>query len=210
VGEQRVVIRRIGFARWETHVTLEAGKSLDLRILIGRAIILEPVTVKATPLERAMESFDEHRKVGLGRFMTRADIAKYDGMKLAGVLEQIPGVVLLKGTWVMSKRSPKIFCPMPAGRNSPAMLRACLESHGAYVPEDDEARRGVQSVCYPLVYVDKMLVTGHKEPTEPFDVNTVVPERIEAIEFYAGAAQTPLEYSRLGSNCGVLVIWTRR
>jgi hypothetical protein len=53
-------------------------------------------------------------------------------------------------------------------------------------------------------------MNGSREPTQPFDLNTITPESIEAIEYYAGAAQTPVKYSRLGSNCGVLVIWTRR
>ena len=38
----------------------------------------------------------------------------------------------------------------------------------------------------------------------------IPPERVEAMEFYAGAAETPMRYSRMGSNCGALVIWTRK
>jgi hypothetical protein len=53
-------------------------------------------------------------------------------------------------------------------------------------------------------------MNGAIEPTEPFDISMIAPEQVEAVEFYAGPAQTPLKYSRMGSNCGVLVIWTRR
>jgi hypothetical protein len=45
---------------------------------------------------------------------------------------------------------------------------------------------------------------------EPFDVNSIPPETIEAIEWYAGPAQTPSEYNNLNTACGVLVIWTHR
>jgi hypothetical protein len=214
VGEQIVTVRRLGFARLETNVVFEAGKSAEIRLVLGRAILLEAVEVKANGFERAMRSFDEHQRVGLGRFMTRSEISKYDGMKLASVLQQLPNAAVDRGQWITSNRAPSALCAMPGPpRTSTGILTAlghCLENHGYYVPEPHETLQGMQVKCYPLVYIDNVLVTGHKEPTEPFDVNEIAPERVEAIEFYAGAAQTPLEYSRMGSNCGVLVIWTRR
>ena len=42
------------------------------------------------------------------------------------------------------------------------------------------------------------------------NLQRIAVEDIEAIEFFAGPAQTPAEYSDLGSNCGVLVLHTRR
>ena len=59
------------------------------------------------------------------------------------------------------------------------------------------------------MYLDNLLMNP-QQPTEPFDINTIAPEQIEAIEFYAGASQTPLRYSNLNSACGVLVIHRRR
>ena len=139
--------------------------------------------------------------------MTRAELSKYDGMKLTGLLAQIPGIAVVSGrtsgAWVTSQRAPAALCP-------PQQAKGCLESHGYYVPDGVEARQGIVPACYSLVYVDHMLMNGAREPTEPFDVSTIPPERVEAVEYYAGAAQTPLEYSRSGSSCGVLVIWTRR
>lgn len=67
--------------------------------------------------------------------------------------------------------------------------------------------RGPKSIgggCLADVYLDAV-----KQPP-PFDVNTIHPDQIEAIEYYAGAAQTPAKYMRLGISCGVLVIHTRR
>ena len=77
-----------------------------------------------------------------------------------------------------------------------------------YVPSDAEKRRGVECTCYAQVYVDGIL-QNPGSPTEPFDVNGIPPEQIEAVEWYASPAQTPVEYTRLGSTCGVLVIHTR-
>jgi len=38
----------------------------------------------------------------------------------------------------------------------------------------------------------------------------LMPDDIEAIEFYASAATTPARYYDPSMPCGVVVIWTRR
>jgi hypothetical protein len=215
-GEQRVIVRRLGYGAADTRVTFQNNETVERRVVLGRAVMLEPVTISETPFERAMESFEQNKRVGLGHFMTRAEIAKFDGMKLAGVLGQIPGVELVAGrgasAWVTSRRAPRPLCPpgLVGTPDNPTTAGQCLMSHGYYIPYRDEADRGVKIACYAQVWLDGALVNGIKEPTEPFDINEIAPERIEAMEFYTGAAETPLKYSRMGSACGVLVIWTRR
>jgi len=215
-GEQRVVVRRLGYGAADTRVSFQNAETVERRVVLGRAVMLEPVTVSASPFERAMASFEQNKRVGLGHFMMRADIAKYDGMKLAGVLAQIPGLELIAGrgagAWVTSRRAPRPLCPpgQVGTPDNPTAAGRCLMSHGYYIPYRDEADRGVKIACYAQVWLDGVLVNGIKEPAEPFDINDIAPERIEAMEFYTGAAETPLKYSRTGSACGVLVIWTRR
>jgi hypothetical protein len=214
-GEQRVVVRRLGYGAADTRLKFEGHETVERRVVLGRAVMLEPVTVSDRAIARSLESFEENRRVGLGHFLTRAEIAKYDGMTLRTVLQQIPDVRMVNGrtesAWVTSRRAPAALCPTPPPRDPTRPLRpGCLENHGYYVPFTYEAAQGMVPACYALVYVDGALMNGVREPVEPFDVSTIAPERIEAIEFYAGAAQTPLKYSRMGSNCGVLVIWTRR
>ena len=216
-GEHRVRVRRMGYGAADARVMFGPGETVERRIVLGRAVTLEPVTVSERAIDRTMASFEENRHVGLGHFLTRAELAKYTGMKLTGILAQIPGLDLINGsttgTWVTSRRGPAALCPPGPTGSPPDHLTPtgrCLESHGYYVPDDEEARRGVAVACYALVYLDGVLMNGVREPTEPFDVSTIPPERVEGLEFYAGAAETPLQYGRVGSNCGVLVIWTRR
>ena len=201
-GDQHVVVRRIGYGAADTHVTFRSNETVERRVVLGRAVMLEPVIVSDLAFERAMASFDEHRRVGLGHFIARAEIAKYEGMKLGTVLQQLPGIDLRHGqdhgTFVSSRRAPRPLCP----HNQPG----CLESHGFYI----EGENGAPVACYSLVWLDGVLINGAREPTEPFDVDRYAPQQVEAVEFYAGAAETPTEYSRMGSNCGVLVIWTKR
>jgi hypothetical protein len=69
----------------------------------------------------------------------------------------------------------------------------------------------VNCPCYPLVYLDDAVLYRGAGPTDIVpDVNRFDVASIEAIEFYASAAQTPLKYSVLNSPCGVLVFHTRR
>ncbi len=86
----------------------------------------------------------------------------------------------------------------------------------------DVAKRAPLWDCYALVYVDDHLVfrgqktgggrgSGASQVWEPlFDINSVPVAEIEAIEYYASAAETPLKYSVLNSQCGVVVIHTLR
>jgi hypothetical protein len=43
-----------------------------------------------------------------------------------------------------------------------------------------------------------------------YDVRHIKVSDLEAIEFYAGAAQTPVIFDKGSAACGVLVLWTRR
>ena len=204
-GDQHVVARRIGYGAADTHVAFHGNETVERRVVLGRAVMLEPVLISERAFERAMASFDEHRRLGLGHFVARAEIATYDGMTLGTVLQQIPGIDLRHGqdhgTFVSSRRVPPPLCP----HDDPQRTR-CLESHGFYLAGEG----GAPVACYSLVWLDGVLVNGAREPTEPFDADRFAPQQVEAVEFYAGAAETPPEYSKMGSNCGVLVIWTRR
>jgi hypothetical protein len=62
------------------------------------------------------------------------------------------------------------------------------------------------------VYVDGALVYqyGINPPMPLFNVNSLPPDQIEAVEVYTSAVQIPAQFNTAGSGCGVLVIWTRR
>jgi hypothetical protein len=216
-GEHRIVVRRVGYGAADVMQRFRAGETLERRVVLGRAVILEPVTVSARGDERTLASFEEHRRVGLGHFVTREEIAKYEGMQLRSVIQQIPGVEIVngrtRGAWVTSRRKSRPVCPPGPPRDLSGKLTKvgeCLENQGFYVPERYEQDQGIMIDCYAQVYFDGVLMNGPREPTEPFDVSTIPPHQIEAIEFYEGPAETPARYSRMGSSCGVLVLWTRR
>jgi hypothetical protein len=69
---------------------------------------------------------------------------------------------------------------------------------------------GATPACYARVYVDNVLMYGGQDKEPLFNANSLSADGIEAIEYYAGAAQTPARYAGAGANCGVVVIYTRR
>ncbi len=90
--------------------------------------------------------------------------------------------------------------------------------------DTDAAKQAPLWDCYALVYVDNHAVWSGKKFREPpggrpgpqyrweplFDINSIPVAEIEAIEYYASAAETPAKYATRNSDCGVLVIHTLR
>lgn len=62
--------------------------------------------------------------------------------------------------------------------------------------------RTPRRACRPAFFVDGILVEG-------FDVNSVRPESIEALEIYRGASELPPAFNRGTNGCGAVLIWTR-
>lgn len=59
------------------------------------------------------------------------------------------------------------------------------------------------------MYLDGRLVNPG-QPAEPFDLQRVQTREIEAVEWYASPSQLPVQFARLNSTCGVLVLHSRQ
>lgn len=187
-GTHEVVVRHIGFSPQVVHIRFSANETIEREILLRRVRTLDTVSVRASAV---IPSFEEHRAVGLGTFITRADLAPQEGRKVSDIIAQLRGVRL---QFAMGGKAS-----VYSSRRVQSSIR--------------QVRTG--ELCYAQVYVDQALVYrgGQSGPTggePPYDINTMAPSEIEAIEYYAGPASTPHRYSKLNSQCGVLVIHTRR
>jgi hypothetical protein len=191
-GQQHVVVRRIGFSPLDTVLSFGSGQRVERQVRLTRTTILDSVRVLANAMPRSMLTFEEHRRLGLGHFLTRAELAKTEGQTTGAVMRSLSGVRLVSGRstqeWVVSARN-----------------------RGTQRTVDIADRlAGARRDCYAAVYLNNAVVYRGR-PQEPlFDINSVRPDQLEAVEYYAGAAETPLEYGTLDSTCGVLVLWTRR
>jgi len=208
-GSQRMLVRRVGYGPFDGQVAIEAGRTVERRIRLTRATSLDSVVVTGKSVDHALDDFEVNRKLGLGHFLTRAELAPQEGRSTGAVLTSMPGI--------------KVFTIGPYGWvGSGRHNVTSLNGGNPVLDPADELKRAPLWDCYALVYLDDHLVfrgqkfkafTNHGltlqwEPL--FDINSIQVASIEAIEYYATAAQTPMKYATLNSECGVLVIHTLR
>jgi hypothetical protein len=191
-GSQRVFVRRIGYRAIDTNLAFPIGRTLQRRFELTRAVTLDSVIVNEAAVDKGMASFEDNRRLGLGHFLTRADLAKLEGgPSTSSVLQSFNGLSMVRGqggrAWITG-------------------------AHGLRLvnPDAQDKTLGAHQSCYAQVYLDRTPIYQGRDSEPLFDVNSIPPSQIEAIEYYATPAQTPAEYTRLNSTCGVLVIWTRR
>jgi hypothetical protein len=91
-------------------------------------------------------------------------------------------------------------------RTIPALKVLCSRSGGACIAtsgrQNARTAMGSGGGCPADVYVDGIVTTET-------NLERMRVDQYAAIEFYAGGARTPIEYNKTGSNCGVLLLWTR-
>ena len=195
-GEQQVAVRHLGYGPLDAQLTFAAHRTLEKQIYLSKVATIAEMNVTARAV---LPSFEEHRRMALGHFLTREELAKQEGRKLSEILQQLPGVNVLAGTsshaWITNNRGVR-----GGGQ--------------AVVDKADMNLGALPGKCYAQVYLDRSLVyrsSGNRNTPEPlFDINSLPAAQIEAIEYYAGPAEIPAMYSGQNVNCGVIVIWTRR
>lgn len=196
-GTHTVVVRRIGHGHQTLSLTFEPNRTLERRFLLSRVVTLDTMAVRAAA---EIRSFDEHRRIGLGQFLTRDMLAKQEGRRLSEVLSEVSGTRVVRGArgstaWLSASRG---------GRTG----ARCYEFVDGATHLDN--LQGKNCACYAQVYLDNMPFFLGRQMDEVPNLNRIPISAIEAIEFYRGPAETPAKYSAFNSNCGVLVIHTRR
>src|SRR5207247_9601754 len=89
-GTHRVVVRHVGYGALDTPIAFAPNQTVDRRILLSRVVVLDSVVSTARsnlPIE-----FEENRRLGLGHFFTREELAKQEGRTLPAVLAQVRGM----------------------------------------------------------------------------------------------------------------------
>jgi hypothetical protein len=211
-GDHHLRVRKIGYGVLDTTLHFAAAQSGRRRIYLSPVTLLDSVKVVGRVRDTGMDEFWENRRLGLGHFYTREQIAKFDNLKVADFLVQTPGAAIALGSghqaWI-------------SGNGRVTSL------HSGFVVNPVDAALGAKSYnCYSTVYLDDAIVFDPGTPRSPdgrvngtpvsssapplFDINSISPSQIEAIEYYSGPGQIPQKYMRLNTPCGVMVIHTRR
>ncbi len=228
-GPHLVSVRVIGFTRRNASIQLENARALDERVPIARASAQALAAVEVIGAGVPTE-FEERRKLGLGSYLTRDQLAATRGQRLGTVMAMVSGfgtaLSNMNGgaqAYVVGKRAPahiqkgrvgfKEGAVAACGFSAAAACQFTFDDYreqGYYCPTPGERARGLSSCqCFAQVYLDDRLMNNSR-PTEPFDVNSIPVEQIAGVEFYRSPASTPARYSMLNSVCGVMLIWTRK
>ena len=192
-GRHVVGIRAPGFV--PVGDTLDVAEAGDVRReyrLTRIETSLPEVPVRASLLDRKLVEFNERRKLGAGRFLDSAEFANTRGTRTSDRLVKLPGLMVQRGD-------------RDTGRQN-EMFVTNSRQRSAGEP-------GRNSMCRSLVWLD-----GVNLGTE-FNVNSLDPSMIAAIEWYAGQfvpakLAVPPRFSATSGRveppyCGVLVIWLR-
>jgi carboxypeptidase family protein len=204
-GEHLLVLRAIGFKSESSTVFIDRDEVVSSQLVMtrstGTTLPERVVEAPASGPPAKLVEFIERQKLGTGHFITRDELAKAEGgfRQTGDLISLVPGVLVRRGSnkiWIASGRAfggGCAFCSRTVASLSLADVAA-----------------GARPACFLDVYLDGAMVFDSRHPENGlFDVNTVPPEHIAAIEVYTSGAQLPAKYNRTGGGCGVLLIWTR-
>ena len=198
-GRLLIVVGKLGYKPESTHVTIFGSRVLVQEFRLSPPVTaLAEVKVTGTASHPDMSGFEERRKQnGAGKFIDRATLANVENRSTGMVLSSLGGVRIWQGNnqaWASTTR---------------IAVSGNLRATGL---RQEDISAGARPACYMDVYLDGTIVYqfGVSPPMPLFNVNSIPPDQIEAMEVYNSSAQAPSRFNRTGSECGVLVIWSRR
>jgi hypothetical protein len=224
-GTYVLVAEAPGFTAQRVVVTLGAGETRTQDFVLAKgAHLLARVDVRAKAPPRVspkMVDFERRRLRGLGRFVTRAELARVPGRQLEDVLRSTAvSARFVKApsgqTWLISSRHVMTSAGL-GNASSPDNIRntvchvqvvldgATISSSTAMrsprVPVTNTTGGGRPGVSDPRTQVEG--------GDDPIDLNLFFSDQLEGVEFYPDATMTPVEYRTPASVCGTLLLWTR-
>jgi Carboxypeptidase regulatory-like domain len=181
-GQYIVIVRRGGFN--PTSLVLQVNPSDTVRtsyVLQPAVNELAPVTITAQRLSARMQEFENHRKAGIGEFMTQEQIERHNPAFPTELLRLFSSINVVP----TSTGGPEIYYPVSA------------RATGGMTPTG-------QAACFMTVFLDRVPMPS------PFSLDLLPsPREMAGIEVYAGAATMPIQYAGLDRGCGIILIWTK-
>jgi hypothetical protein len=198
-GDYSVQVRAIGYQPVEADAEFRGSDTVRITFELSRSVQkLEEVTVEGAappPVVGKMAAFEERRKAGLGRFLTRADLAKREHSTLSDALRMVAGMNLVR-------RPAECGDGFAAatGRGWAIKWEPWMVCGGNWA---------MKPACYMSVYLDglRLWTWGNREIIDLDKLISIV--GLEGVEVYLGPAQTPIQFQTTGSACGAILFWTR-
>lgn len=202
-GQHVIRIRRIGFNAQYLAAKLVAGEEKEVTIVLEPGAYELPevkVTARATkPIEYAYttkyDDFFRRQKVGLGHYISRADIEFKRPWRTASLLHALPGVHVrfrhpgMTGTDVWFTGCSKISVWIDGWKQE-----------GRYADVDVAQPSGMEGPTPEYRW-------GASANRAGMLIDRLFPSQIEMIEVYNSPAEMPAEF--LDDSCAAIAIWTR-
>jgi hypothetical protein len=191
-GNTVLQIRKVGYTSKMVTVVVSPSDTVSITVLLkplGQA--LPEVRTTAAPLATGkLAEFERRRATGFGHFITRDQLDKMEGHVMSDVLRTIPG--------------PKLMQDPRRRTSDPSAWYV-----GTTRPRASFLRSGPNGTCLAAIMLDGAMVYSGNDSEPPYNINTIRPDEIQGVEYYAGGATMPAEYNSTRNTCGLLVIWTR-
>ena len=197
LGQEIVMVRRIGFKEVTAQLRFKAGDTVEVDFLMLPTVQrMAEVQVKGKARPAKLSAFDRRRAEGFGHFISEDQLANQQNRLLSEVVNTIPGQQIYR-----SNNSSAAWVATARGQQSLA---------GTFRVDPSDVSRGApNNQCYATVFLDGTPVFTGRRGELLFDINSVPTAQIAGIEYYGGSASMPPEFNIGGNSCGALVIWTK-
>ncbi|MEO8193132.1 MAG: carboxypeptidase regulatory-like domain-containing protein [Gemmatimonadales bacterium] len=190
VGTRMLEIRALGYYPERRHVHVIPGAEPVRVALSTLKAVLDTVKVRATRFyNRDRSGFQERRHVGVGRYLTPADIARRPATFTSDLFRTVSGVRI--GFASDTLMSDMVLAVSPDDMSTTDRRILMKGISGDW--------------CAPAIYMDGLHMPG-------FDADAidawVRPRDVSGIEIYSEAS-VPSEFQQKRSGCGSIVIWRK-
>lgn len=185
-GRAKLMVRRVGFRPDSKRLSMAPGDRKSVSFTLeGLMDELDAVVVTAREGSNGrLREFWARRMVGIGVFITRAEIERRHPPQTADLFQGVMGIrVVARGGGGESTR-------LVTGRQS--------------ISASPRANSAASNGCMLQYYVDGLFMAPGS-----FTVDDIAPAHIEAIEVFRGPSEVPARFRGRETGCGLVVIWTR-
>lgn len=190
-GGSLVRLRKLGYEVQTMTVAISPADTAPITVVLVPATQLPTVVVTDSApnyISPGLRSFEDHRKTGMGQYVTEAEFRKGDNRTMANLLS-----ARFSGLQTVNRRSATYLVSSRVQCSGPALLAKC----------------GSPS-CFVTVYVDGVRTFDASMGVQAApDFAHLSPMEYAAAEFYSGGSTLPDGISPTNSSCGTLLLWTR-
>lgn len=201
-GRYLVEAQKPGFRTFTTYFNVQSASDPEYRIeLTAGATMVASVVTTADAVSARLVGFEERRakKAGGGRFLVAKDFEGHVGRPLADILARVPGISISRGTAMPGAAY------IGNNRGMDTMRPELLPKVNA----GDVARGANTGMCYAAVILNGVVMYDGQGQQNLFDINSIPTQEVVGMEYYAGQASIPVQWSTMSPTCGLIAIWTK-